>query len=93
MMICPGHAHFRYADKGYFIRGLDIVFVIFVEGRRSLLMSLMARRTDGLALPHPYHEERSCRKFDQIPPNGFGGDRKGDRWTDAIRTNGQKKLF
>ena len=30
--------------------------------------SMTDRQTDGLALAHPYHEGRSCSKFDKLCP-------------------------
>ena len=40
---------------------------------------------DGLALTHPYHERKSCRKFGQNPPSGLKGDSMTDRWMDIVQ--------
>ena len=49
----------------------------------------VVRRTDGFALPHSYYKEKSCGKFDEIPPNGLEEDSVTDRWTDS----GRKKML
>ena len=51
-----------------------------------LLIVLIAERTDrqidGLALTHPYHERKSCSKFDYIPPSSLERDSVSDKWTE-----------
>ena len=46
------------------------------------------RQTGGLknnvALAHPYHMGKSCRKFGQISPGDLGGDIVTDGWTETF---------
>ena len=65
-----------------------------VDGASSKIPKLVANvansipngRTDGLALPHPHHDRRSCSKFGLIPPSGLGEDsvKDGRRWTKIL---------
>ena len=56
----------------------------------------MDRRTDvknNVALAHPYHKKKSCRKFSYILPSGFGGACVTDRLADRRQTDEQIMLL
>ena len=65
-----------------------------VDGASSKIPTLVANVAnsipDGRALPHPYHDRRSCSKFGLIPPSSLGENSVKDEWTDA---DGRKYCF